>query len=95
MSKKESQYALSGLNVSDIRNRNEIRVVKALRKALEHLNSPLAPHTIMDIYALALNDLPARYTQTGTIVLGDPIKEETIAQVVQAAIERVLAHPKS
>lgn len=95
MPKKESQYTMFGLNLSDIRNRNEVRVARALRKALHHLNSPLAPQTIMDIYALALNALPARYTQTGTIVLGDPIKETTIENTVQEAIERVLAHPKS
>lgn len=95
MSQKESQYSIAGFNVSDIRNRNEVRVVKVLRKALQHLNSPLTPQTIMDIYALALNELPARYTQTGTIVLGDPIKEKIIEQTVQEAIERVLAYPKS
>ena len=95
MSKKEPPYSISGLNVSDVRNRNEVRVAKALRKALKHLDSPLAPTTIMDIYALALNELPARYTQTGTIVLGDPIKEKTIESTVQEAIERVLAYPKS
>lgn len=91
----ETKYTVGGVNLSAIRNRNEIRVVKALREVLKHCETPLPPQTVMDIYASALNELPARYTQTGTIVLGDPVREETIAIAVKNAIDRVLAHPKS
>lgn len=94
MPRTEAKYTVAGVSLSDIRNRNETRVAKALRDALEHFNSPLAPETIMDMYALALNELPPRYAQTGSIVLNDPVRETAVKDAVQKAIDRVLAHPK-
>ena len=47
-----------------------------------------------DIYALALNQLPARYAQPGTIVVGDPVRDEDAVQAVMDAYDTVAARPK-
>ncbi len=94
MSAKQS-YEIDKVDLSGIRNRNEQRVIKALRKVLEDMpNYTPDEKDIRDIYALTLNALPARYAQSGTIVLRDPVREEQIATVVSAAIVRIMENPK-
>jgi hypothetical protein len=83
------------VDLSKVRNRNEQRVLKALRKILGEMPdySP-DEKDIKDIYALTLNALPARYAQSGTIILRDPVRAEYIARAVQTAIMQVRARPK-
>lgn len=95
MATRKDAYKLGNVDLSNIRNRNEQRVIKALRKVLEEMpNYTPDDKDIKDIYALTLNALPARYTQSGTIVLRDPVREEQIATVVSAAIVRIMERPK-
>lgn len=88
-------FNIGGTNVSDIRNRNEIRIVEKMREALEEMGEPeMAPQTLRDAYALALNLLPSRYKQSGTIVLREPIRESHLREAVYRALKQVLANPK-
>lgn len=96
MAADESQYKIAGIDVSDIRNRNEVRMVEKVREALEQMGNPeLSPQMLRDIYALALNLLPARYKQSGTIVLREPIRESHLREAVSRAIKQVTAKPKA
>ena len=47
-----------------------------------------------DIYALALNRLPARYCQKGTIVVGEPVREADVEEAVRDAFDTVIRRPK-
>ena len=96
MSNDNSLYLIGGIDVSDIRNRNEVRIVEKMREALEHMGNPsLEPQSLRDAYALALNLLPARYKQSGTIVLREPIRESHLREAATRALKQVLDKPKS
>ena len=95
MKQVHSNYSLKGLDFSNIRNRNEKRVIRYLRELLEKPDAPyLIDDEIFDIYAYALNNLPARYAQTGTIILRDPVKKGDIEEAVAEAIKHITSNPK-
>ena len=95
MSAAREKYIVAGVDLYHIRNRNEQRVIRCLLEEIERLGlTDVSPETIQDSYALALNNLPARYAQQGTIVLRDPVKKMTIEDVVTASIKHVLDNPK-
>lgn len=95
MSNAGSQYSITGTDLSDIRNRNEIRIVEKMREALEQMGNPeMSPQALRDAYALSLNLLPARYKQSGTIVLREPIRESHLREAVARALKQVLSQPK-
>lgn len=90
---------LSDIDFGVVRNRNEKRVFKALARLLEDNRGRakvelLDAKDFQDIYALALNQLPARYAQPGTIVVGDPVRDEDAARAVMEACEIVANRPK-
>ena len=96
MSIFRDKYKIGAADFFDIRNRNESRVIKALSELLRQKdNSLLAGKDIEDIYALALNMLPPRYAQQGTIVLRDPVTKDEIAAAVQDAYAYVMERPKA
>lgn len=83
------------IDVSNIKNRNEKRVAKLVPEILDsyyedYLFDPL---DIQDIYALALNLLPARYVQYGSIILSDRLSDYEIKSRIRDAVERVLDNP--
>jgi hypothetical protein len=79
----------------NVRNRNEGRVIRVLREFLQSKGSPLVSNKdLHDIYALTLNALPPRYTQRGTIVVDDPVKNKEIRMAVEESYEIVLARPR-
>ncbi len=95
MSKSREKYVVAGIDLYHVRNRNEQRVIKCLLEEVERLGLAEAPRKVIeDAYALALNQLPARYAQQGTIVLRDPVKKMTIEDVVNASVKHVLNNPK-
>ena len=95
MSSEEARYIIAGVDVSDIRNRNEVRIVEKMREVLDHMGNPsLEPQALRDAYALALNLLPARYKQSGTIVLREPIRESHLREAATRALKQVLDKPK-
>ncbi len=95
MQQDENRYVICGVDVSDVRNRNEARIVEKIRETLAQMGNPaLPPQAIRDAYALALNLLPARYKQGGTIVLREPIRESHLNEAATRALKQVLAKPK-
>ncbi len=96
MENDNDRYRIGNVDFFDVRNRNELRVVEKMREALAELGNPdLPPKALRDAYALALNLLPARYTQSGTIVLREPLRESHLREATARALSQVLAHPKT
>lgn len=91
---KLSDLKLRFVDLSRIYNKNEKRVVLVLEKYLSE-NDDWEPEglDIQDIYALALNSLPPRYVQDGTIVFNEPVKRTDIEKAVKDAVEKVRTSP--
>lgn len=92
---KDELLLVKGVNLTKIRNKNEVRVARLLDKMLataegESVSDPL---DIQDIYALALNILPSRYRQVGTIVLSEPVKDSHIESALRRAMRTVQERP--
>ena len=92
--RKANRYEVNGVDLSRIKNRNERRVIARMKTLLaEYADFEPDILAIQDIYALALNLLPARYTQQFTIVLQDPVDDTAVENAVRKAIEKVRANP--
>ena len=92
---RKAKDVLAETDFSAVHNRNESRVLKELKRLYAEL--PAAAHdpkAIQDVYALALNSLPARYTQPGSIVLRDPVRIEHIRAAIREAADKVAGQPK-
>ena len=90
----ETLYTFEKVSLFKIRNRNEVRVIKFLGEVLrEYPEYCPEPLDIEDIYALALNQLPAHYVQEGSIVLQDPVDDTTIRDALRQAIHSVRQRP--
>jgi len=90
-----AKYKMGDVDFFDIRNRNEGRVIRVLVELLEKRGSlTFSEKDLQDIYALALNALPPRYTQRGTIVLRDVVSKDEIRAAVEDAYDKVVANPK-
>ncbi|MHB8810747.1 MAG: late competence development ComFB family protein [Desulfobulbaceae bacterium] len=85
---------LQNIDLSRIHNRNEKRVVQAMDKLFAAIEDwePEALD-IQDIYALALNSLPPRYVQEGTIVFNESVRNAEIEQAVRKAVDKVRKKP--
>lgn len=91
---KPNRHEVNGVDLTRIRNRNERRVIARMKTLLaEYGDYEPDILAIQDIYALALNLLPARYTQQFTIVLQDPVDDAAVENAVRKAIEKVRANP--
>jgi len=90
----ESRYVVRGVNLCGIRNRNEVRVIRIFPEiAREYADFQPDILAIQDIYALALNTLPPRYTQQFSIVLHEPVDDEQIRDALRKAFEQIMANP--
>ncbi|MBN2141575.1 MAG: late competence development ComFB family protein [Desulfovibrionaceae bacterium] len=89
------KYEVNGIPLEKIRNKNERRVIKLMPQVLaEHPEFKPGYMEVQDIYALTLNTIPARYVQSGTIVMGEPIKDEDVLRTLRLSVNKVLANPK-
>lgn len=89
------KYTVRDVDLSSIRNRNEVRVIRAMREVLATKSAEmLLEKDLKDIYALSLNQMPAHYTQFGTIVLDQMISSEDVNSIVLHAYEQVVEFPK-
>lgn len=96
MSNRHEKYLLADADLYNVRNRNELRVIRRIVEIMESGGLVgVGEDVIRDIYAYALNQIPARYTQQGTIVLRDPVKDDDIEKIVAEAILYISHHPKS
>jgi len=91
----QKQLGIKGVNVSKIINRNEKRIAQLLPEILDQYYEDFIfdDLDIQDIYALALNLLPARYVQSGSIILSDRLSDYEIKSKIRIATERVLDNP--
>lgn len=91
----QAKFSVKGIELSNIRNRNEKRVARLLPEILdEYYEDFIFDHLdIQDIYALSLNLLPARYVQSGSIILSDRLSDYEIKSKIRVATERVLDNP--
>jgi hypothetical protein len=91
---KRSELKLQLVDLSRIYNKNEKRVVLAMEMLLDRIDD-WQPEglDVQDIYALALNSLPPRYVQEGTIVFNEPVKRSDIEHAVRVAIDKVRNSP--
>lgn len=90
----KERYTFGNTSLYNIRNRNELRVIKLLGEVLQEDPDYIPDHLdIEDIYALTLNKLPAHYVQEGSIVLQDPIGDTMIRDSLRAAIQSVRQRP--
>ncbi len=93
--KVKDKEALENIDFSAVHNRNEARVLKELKKMYSELpEAARNSKAIQDIYALALNSLPARYTQPGSIVLREPVRVEHIQAAIREAAGTASIRPK-
>jgi hypothetical protein len=93
---KREDYIFSGTDLYTVRNRNERRVLKSMaaNKEIQALGG-LDGNAVRDIYAMALNLLSPRYTQSGTIVLREPVRKSAVDEAVRQALQQVLNNPKA
>lgn len=83
-----------GIDFLAIRNRNEERVLSQLGEVLETFPDFFPTHgDIEDIYALALNMLPARYAQAISLVMEEPVTDEMIRLMLREAVRTVQCRP--
>ena len=95
MSDQRTKYIVDGVDMFSVRNRNEARVTECMREEIEkRKDTYFSEKALQDVYAYALNQLPSRYAQGGTIVLREPIRKDAICKVVQEAFELVIKNPK-
>ena len=95
MTQTPDRYIVDGVDMSSLRNRNESRVAECMREELATMiDNAFTEKDLLDVYALSLNTLPARYTQKGTIVLREPVSKESVRTTVRNAFEQVLQNPK-
>lgn len=90
----QKKYEVAGVPLENIRNRNELRVVKLLPQVLaEHLDYHPGYLDIQDIYALTLNNLPPRYRQQGTIVINEAVSDAEILRELRNSVNQVELSP--
>ena len=89
-----AERKLLDVDLSRIHNRNEKRVLLSMEKVFAAMDDwePEALD-IQDVYALALNSLPPRYVQEGTIVFNETVRNAEIEQAVRVAVEKVRKKP--
>ena len=87
-------YTALGLDFHAIRNRNEGKVIELMPDILaEHPDFYPTRIDIEDIYALTLNLLPARYVQSVTLVLTEPVSDDLIRLRLREAVHTVRCRP--
>lgn len=90
----QKKYEVAGVPLENIRNRNELRVVKLMPQVLaEHLDYHPSYLDIQDIYALTLNNLSPRYRQQGTIILSEPVRDAEIIRELRNSVNQVELAP--
>ena len=90
----QKKFEVNGVPLGNIRNRNELRVIKLMPQVLaEYLDYRPSYLDIQDIYALTLNNLPTRYRQQGSIVINDPVSDEEILRELRRAVSHVELAP--
>ncbi len=94
MRKSSERYTIEGIDFDTIYNRNELLVRHELKIILDEEQPELSSKDICDVYALTLNDFPAHYVHSGTIVLFPNIERDKIIEQLKNNIAYVQERPK-
>ncbi len=86
----KEEYDVFSTSMENVRNRNEKKVIQFMLELIPQFpDFDYCTICLQDVYALALNQLPPRYTQAGTIILKKELRDEDFRDVVESAIETV------
>ena len=90
----EAEYLFGDLDLMEIRNYNEVRVISSMRRILGSVPE-YEPNDIdiQDIYALAVSSLPPRYRQFGIEVYREEVTDAMVDEAVFKAVQAVREHP--
>jgi len=91
----DDRYRYNDFTLDKIRNRQEARVVASMRDLLPGAEDFCGCRLcVEDVYAIALNELPSHYVQSGSMVLRkNPPTDEDIRRAVQDALDKVRVRP--
>ena len=90
----DEQYYYGSTPLGQVRNRNELRIIKMLPQVLNQYGDAISDSIdIQDIYAIALNKLPAHYVQETAIVLQESVDDETLLVALDEAVQVVRKKP--
>ena len=91
----EEKYQVNGVSLERIRNRNEVRVVKAMRNMLPEQEGFCGCRVcIEDVYAATASNIPAHYVQFGAIILHPKLpSEEDLMTILADSFAKVREHP--
>ena len=91
--KKES-YECYGVNLSNVRNAWEKKIIKSMSQVLpEFPEFDYCSICIQDVYALSLNQLTPKYIQQGTILIKKEYTEADFHDIVENSIQKVITNP--
>lgn len=91
---KAEKYESFGVNLSNVRNAWETRLIKCMNEVL--LDFPEFDYCaicIQDVYALAMNQLTPKYVQQGTVLLKKEYTDQDFRDVIEMAVEKVIRNP--
>lgn len=91
----EELYRYNDFSLEHIRNRQESRVAEAMRDLLPSAKDFCGCRLcVEDVYAIALNELPAHYVQHGAWVLRkQPPTDDDVRRIVGDALDKVRVRP--
>ena len=91
----EEKYLVNGVSLERVRNRNELRVVKAMRILLPEQKDFCGCRVcIEDVYAATASNIPAQYVQFGAIILRPKSpSDEELMKILTDSFAKVREHP--
>lgn len=91
----EEKYMINDISLDHVRNRHEIIVLGVMREKLPGEKDFCGCNLCLeDVYAVAMNTLPAHYVQRSSIILNkEPPSDADIARTVEDAIDKVKVRP--
>ena len=91
----KNKYWINDFSLENVRNRQEVRVVELMRKVLPGRKGFCGCRLCLeDVYAYTLSNLPAHYTQTGSLVVrsAQPPDAEVL-ELLHQAFDRITETP--
>ena len=92
---QDHKYIVNGINLTQVRNRNEVRVVKAMRVILGETSDFCGCRICTeDVYAATLNQIACHYVQVGAIILGTPqVSDSEVERLVEISVAKITETP--
>lgn len=97
MENEPDEDAVFGVSMATVRNNNEKKVIAFMKEIIPQFpDFDYCSICLQDVYALSLNRLSPRYTQSGTIILKKELTDEDYRDVVESSVATVtknINHP--